>query len=84
MFSVIFCQPFPILLLMVCCLLFSGMPITHRGTHSRSSNSSATRQDTISSENAPDIEAEDQQVEDFYLRGGADLPPLFPLSKIVH
>jgi hypothetical protein len=77
MFSVIFCEPFPIQLLMVCCLLFSGMPITHRGTRSRSSNSSVARQDTVSSENAPDdIEAEDQQVGDFYLRGGADLPPI--------
>jgi hypothetical protein len=69
---------------MICCLLFLGMPITHRGTRSQSSNSSAARQDTILSENAPDMETEEQQVADFYVRGGAELPPLFPLSKIVH
>jgi hypothetical protein len=57
------------------------MPITHRATRSRSSNSSAARQDTVLSENAPDIEVEDQQVGDFYLRGGADLPPTIPIEQ---
>jgi len=71
-------------LLMVCCIIFLGMPITHRGTRSRSSNSSAAREDTVASQNGPDIEVEEQQGGDFYLRGSADLPPLLPLSKIVH
>ena len=52
-------------LLMVCCIIFSGMPITHRGTRSRSSNSSAAREDTVASQNGPDIEVEEQQGGDF-------------------
>jgi len=35
----------------------------------------------VSCENAPDVEAEDQQVAYFYLRGGADLPPIIPIEQ---
>ena len=66
-------------LLMVCCIIFSGMTLTHRVLRSQSSN--ASREVTISSLNGPaDSNAEDQQTGTGigYLRGCADLPPTIP------
>ena len=55
-------------------LIFLGMTISHRAT---CSSSNSARQNTTSSQYEPaDDPSGDDEIEEGYLRGSADLPPI--------
>lgn len=61
--------------------IFSGMTISHRGTRSRSSNTSSARENTATENTSSHIETDDApgvaiNPNEVFLRGSADLPPV--------